>query len=96
MVTLHPNGNLVVLHGRIERCDLVHGRFLRALVELGVGAVFALIGWGQARAVREQTAHLRAPPLSTVTNAFDFSDDQAPLFESRRFECTMRDARFAS
>jgi len=76
--------------------DLFHGRGLRMLVELGIGAVFGLIAWFQARAVWEQTEHLRVLPQSDVTKAFDFSDDTAPVFESARFTCAMRNPAFAN
>jgi len=76
--------------------DALHGRGTRFLVELGIGAVFALIAWGQSQVVWGQTERFRVPPQSDVTMAFDFSDDEAPAFESARFVCTMRDARFAN
>ena len=76
--------------------DLFHGRATRVLVELGIGAVFGLIAWAQARAVWDQTARLRVPPQSDVTIAFDFSDDTAPAFESARFICTVRHPAFAN
>ena len=75
--------------------DLVHGRGTRFLVELGIGAVFALIAWAQGGAVWKETERFRVPPLSPVTKAFDFSDDTAPAFESARFVCTVRNERFA-
>ena len=76
--------------------DVLHGRGTRFLVELGIGAVFALIAWGQGRAVWEQTDYLRVPPQTDVTKAFDFSDDSASTFEAARFICTMRNDRFAN
>jgi len=76
--------------------DMVHGRGTRMLVELGIGAVFGLIAWAQARAVWGQTEHLRVPPQSDVTIAFDFSDDIAPVFESARFVYAMRNPTFAN
>ena len=76
--------------------DLLHGKGTRVLVELGIGAVFALIAWAQARAVWQETARFRVPPQSDVTMAFDFSDDTAPAFESARFVCTIRNERFAT
>ena len=76
--------------------DLFHGRGTRMLVELGIGAVFGLIAWAQARAVWGQTERFRVPPQSDVTIAFDFSDDTAPAFESARFVCAMRNPTFAN
>ena len=76
--------------------DVLHGRGTRFLVELGIGAVFALIAWAQGRAVWDETERFRVPPLSDVTKAFDFSDDSASAFETARFVCTMRNGRFAN
>lgn len=76
--------------------DALHGRGTRFLVELGIAAVFALIAWGQGRAVWRDTERLRVPPQSDVTLAFDFSDDTASAFEAGRFVCTIRDTRFAN
>jgi hypothetical protein len=76
--------------------DLLKGHGTRVLVELGIGAVFGLIAWAQARAVWQETERFRVPPQSEVTMAFDFSDDTAPVFESARFVCTMRNDRFAN
>jgi hypothetical protein len=75
--------------------DLFDGRVDRFLVMLAV-AGFGAIAWFQRRHVWQETAYLRVPPQSDVTQAFDFSDDIAPAFESPRFVCTVRDARFAS
>ena len=76
--------------------DLLHGRGTRFLVELGIGAVFALIAWAQGHAVWQQTDHLRVPPQTDITKAFDFSDDSASSFEAARYVCTMRNERFAN
>jgi hypothetical protein len=76
--------------------DLLHGRGTRFAIELAIGAAFALVAWLQGRAVWHETERFRVPPLSPVTEAFDFSDDAAPAFESARFVCTMRDPRFAA
>lgn len=76
--------------------DVIHGRGTRFLVELGIGAVFALIAWAQGHAVWRETERFRVPPQSDVTKAFDYSDDTAPAFESARFICTMRNDRFAN
>jgi len=76
--------------------DLFHARGTRMLVELAIGAVFGLIAWAQARSVWAETEHLRVPPQSDVTIAFDFSDDIAPAFEPARFTCAMRNPAFAN
>lgn len=76
--------------------DVLHGRGTRFVVELGIGAFFALIAWAQGRAVWQQTDYLRVPPQTDVAKAFDFSDDSASAFEAARFVCTMRNDRFAN
>ena len=75
--------------------DLLKGRFIVALVLLAVGTVFGLIAWFQGVAVWAKSAHLRVPKQTSVTEAFDFSDDVSAPFEPPRFVCTVRDARFA-
>ena len=75
--------------------DALHGRGTRFVVELGIGAACGLIAWAQGLSVWQETAHLRVPPQSDVTRAFDFSDDTASTFESARFVCTMQSDRFA-
>ena len=76
--------------------DMLHGRGTRFLVELGIGALFAVIAWAQGLAVWQETERFRVPPQSDVTKAFDFSDDSASAFETARFVCTMRNDRFAN
>jgi hypothetical protein len=75
--------------------ELAHGRWSAAGVLLLVGSFFAGIAWFQRKHVWEKTAHLRVPPQSSVTKAFDFSDDLSEVFESPRFTCTARDPAFA-
>lgn len=75
--------------------DLAHGRWSSAGILLLVGLFFAGIAWFQRKHVWENTAHLRVPPQSSVTKAFDFSDDLSDVFESSRFTCTAHDATFA-
>ena len=75
--------------------DAAHGRGTRFLVELGLGAFFALIAWAQGGSVWRENARFRVPPQTEVTKAFDFSDDVSPVFEPARFVCTIRDGAFA-
>lgn len=76
--------------------DLWHGRFTATAIELGLGLFFGWIARLQTKVVLDRTAHLRVPPQSEVTQAFDFSDDVSDLFEPTRVVYTMRDARFAA
>ena len=81
---------------KIALKDIAHGQVTRSLVELGFGAAAALIAWGQGWSVWRDRERFRVPPQTDVTKAFDFSDDTAPVFEARRFDCTMRDSGFAN
>lgn len=76
--------------------DPWHGRFTATAIELGLGLFFGWIARLQTKVVLDRTAHLRVPPQSEVTQAFDFSDDVSDLFEPKRVMYAMRDARFAA
>lgn len=75
--------------------DLFNARAMNTLMELGIGAVFAVIAYSQARTTWAETERFRVPPQSDVTIAFDFSDDIASVSESARFVCTVRNPVFA-
>lgn len=75
---------------------LWHAKFTTMAVELGLAFLFGLIARGQAKLVLDRTAHRRVPPLTEVTEAFDFSDEFSSPFEQPRVEYAMRDARFAA
>jgi hypothetical protein len=68
----------------------------RALFVLGVASVFAMISWGSYRAAYHRTEPFVIPAQSTVTTAFDFSDNLAALFEPERRIYAMRHAKFAT
>jgi hypothetical protein len=76
--------------------DLFHGQWTRFAIEIGLAAFFGFIAKVQAQSVWQGTAHLRVAPQTTVSIAFDFSDDMAEPFEPPRFICTVRDDAFAS
>lgn len=60
--------------------------------------VAALIGWYARtmwRMAWRDSEYRRVSPQTDMTSAFDFSDDLSSAFESARFVCTVRDARFA-
>lgn len=67
-----------------------------AVPMLVLAAFFGLLARFQARQAWRDTGHCRLPPQSSVTQAFDFSDNEPAPFESPKFECTMRDAGFAA
>lgn len=58
-------------------------------------AAFALVAAGFAAAVCYQTRWRRVPPPTSVTEAFDFSDNLAGWFEPERRVYGMTPARFA-
>lgn len=60
------------------------------LVLLGLPA-----GMGALLHARGVARRARVPPQSSVTEAFDFSDDVREGFEPHRFVCTIRDGGFA-
>jgi hypothetical protein len=65
-------------------------------VSLGVLALFsAVMSKGMFGLMRDGTELIRAEKQSGMTLAFDFSDRIASPFESVRFDCTMRDEKFA-
>lgn len=74
---------------------LLHGQTSALLPFTVLGLVFGAMAWFYGRSVWSDTAYLRVLPQSSVTEAFDFSDDDGPAFEPPRFQCTIRDARFA-
>ena len=76
--------------------DLLHGRGTRALVELGLGACFALVAWGAGRAIWRENERFRVPRQTEIAKAFDFSGDVAPALESARFVCALRNDAFAA
>lgn len=76
--------------------ELFHRRMDIFMVFAALCAVFALIANFLCRSAWRATEGHRVRPQTTVTRAFDYSDNDPPPFESPRYECTMRDARFAA
>ncbi len=68
---------------------------LGAAITFGVAALIGWYAWGMRRMAWRDSQYRRVPPQTDVTAAFDFSDDLASVFESPRFACAVRDARFA-
>jgi hypothetical protein len=85
---------LFVLH--LVFGDLLHANLRQIPIELGIATVFALIAYLQAKAVWEMTEYLRVLPQTSVTRAFDFTDDASTVFEPERFNCTIENGRFAN
>jgi len=65
-------------------------------VSLGVLALFSVVMTkGMFGLMRDGTEKIRAEKQSGLTLAFDFSDSIGAPFEAVRFDCTMRDEKFA-
>jgi len=65
------------------------------LFPLGLALLFALISLTLVRSAWRQTAHRRVPAQTSVTTAFDFSDDISKPLEAPRHVYTVCDAAFA-
>jgi hypothetical protein len=62
----------------------------------GMALVFLLISYGSWRASRTATRRLRIPAQTSVTLAFDFSDDLSEIFDESRRLYAIRNERFAT
>jgi hypothetical protein len=60
-----------------------------------VGALFALLAVVMASRARSTTVRRRVPPLTSVTRAFDFSNNVAALFEPPRYVYALANEKFA-
>ena len=76
--------------------ELLQGRASHFAVFGGLTGVFGLLAWFQGKLAWRDTEYFRVPAPTTVTKAFDYSDNEPAPFESARFTCTMRDERFAA
>ncbi len=76
--------------------ELLHGRMAHFAVFAGLTAIFGLLARFQGKVAWRETEHLRVAAQTSVTKAFDYSDNEPAPFESARFSCTMRDERFAA
>lgn len=76
--------------------ELVRGRTSHFAVFAGLTGIFGVLGLFQAKSAWRDAEYFRVPAQTTVTKAFDYSDNEPAPFESARFACTMRDERFAA
>ncbi len=76
--------------------ELFNGRFSHFGMFALLTAIFFLIARSQYRTTLEWTAYYRVLPQTTVTQAFDYSDNDPPSMQSPRYTCTMRDPAFAA
>lgn len=61
----------------------------------GIAALFGLVCWACIWAGYRETEHLAIPPPTSITSAFDFTDDHAKLFEREHCAVTLRNSTFA-
>lgn len=76
--------------------ELLRGRPSHFGVFAGLTAVFGLIARIQGKIGWQETEYVRVPVRTSVTQAFDYSDNEPAPFESAKYECTFRDDRFAA
>ena len=67
----------------------------RSLLLPGIAAVLGFLSWICFRAAYRETEHLATPPPTSITSAFDFSEDHAKLFEREHRTVTLRNPTFA-
>jgi len=70
-------------------------RSVSSTLPLALTALFVLLSWVSVRVAYAETEHLAVPPPTSVTSAFDFTDDQSGLFEREHRTVTLRNAVFA-
>lgn len=76
--------------------ELLQGRWSHFGVFAGLTALFGLIARFQGRQAWHDTEHARIPAPTRVAQAFDYGDNAPAPFESPKYDCTMRDERFAA
>lgn len=76
--------------------ELLHGRMMIFMLFAVLCTVFGLIANFLRKSAWRETEGDRIQPQTAVTRAFDYTDNDPPPFESPRYECTMRNERFAA
>lgn len=76
--------------------ELRHARLAPCAVFAALSVLFGLIARFEARRAWQDTEYFRVPAQTSVTRAFDFSDNEPAPFESPKYDCTMHDAGFAA
>lgn len=71
------------------------GSGLGGLIFLGIVLLFGLIAAASGFAAFEQSRRHAVVPLTSVTSAFDFTDDQSELFDRERRTYRLRNSTFA-
>jgi hypothetical protein len=76
--------------------ELLRGRLSHFAVFGALTLFFGLIARFLARSAWLDTEYFRVQAQTSVTKAFDFSDNEPAPFESPQYDCTMRDGHFAA
>ena len=75
---------------------VVGGHGVGGLVFLGIVVVFGLIAAASGYAAFNLSRRHAVAPLTSVTSAFDFTDDESAMFERQRRTYRLRDPTFAA
>lgn len=74
---------------------MLRGDLTNLLVFSAIPGLFFLIAYGCFRAAWDETEHLAVIPATSITSAFDYSDNCAQTFDVERRIYTLRNERFA-
>ena len=97
----------MTLHGRSMVCALGLGAIALSIVFIttrstsatlllwSLAALFGLLAWVCVRAAYSETEHLATPPPTSISSAFDFTDDHAQPLEREHRTVTLRNPTFA-
>ncbi len=88
-------GGMAVFLAPPALAAVVGGDGMGRLVFLGIVVVFGLIAAGSAYGAYNLSRRHAAIPLTSVTSAFDFTDDESDLFDKQRRTYRLRDPTFA-
>lgn len=91
---LFPGAAALFVWAKLALPAVARGDAVEIAVFGGVGALFALISLACARAAWHRTARERVPPQTSVTRAFDYSDDLSDTFDDPRFVYAIHDPTF--
>jgi hypothetical protein len=76
--------------------DIASDAVGRAVIWITLAAIFAVFALAAARRTQASTERFRVPPQTSVSKAFDFSNNIADAFDRPRHVYAMRDRNFAA
>jgi uncharacterized membrane protein len=94
LVAIFPFG-IGLFVGWLAIQDFAAGDRERGSMLASVGGFMVFIGLLVASTAVSSTRRLRVPPLTSVTSAFDFSNNVAEAFDRARYVYALRNERFA-